>query len=39
VTVTSENFQEWLDFCADKPEQYLLDGIMTEQEVKDAFFQ
>lgn len=39
VTVTSENFQEWFDFCADKPEQFLLDGIMTEQEVKDTFFQ
>ena len=38
VTVTSENFQEWLDFCADKPDQYLLDGIMTEQEVIDTFF-
>jgi ribose transport system substrate-binding protein len=37
VTVTSENFQEWLDFCADKPDQYLLDGIMTEEEVQQWF--
>jgi len=32
VTVTGENFQEWLEFCKDKPDQYLLDGIMTEEE-------
>ena len=38
VTVTGENFQEWLDFCKDKPDQYLLDGIMTEEEVLQNFF-
>ena len=38
VTVTGENFQEWLDFCKDKPDQYLLDGIMTEEEVQQSFF-
>ncbi len=38
VVVTGENFQEWLDFCADKPDQFLLDGIMTEEEVLKEFF-
>ncbi len=38
VTVTQDNFQQWLDFCKDKPDQYLLDGIMTQQEVLDNFF-
>jgi ribose transport system substrate-binding protein len=38
VTVTGENFQEWLDFCKDKPDQFLLDGIMTEEEVLQSFF-
>jgi ribose transport system substrate-binding protein len=38
VIVTGDNFQEWLDFCADKPDQFLLDGIMTEEEVMKAFF-
>jgi ribose transport system substrate-binding protein len=38
VTVTKENFEEWLEFCKDKPDQYLLDGIMTEEEVLQNFF-
>ncbi|PKO12480.1 MAG: sugar ABC transporter substrate-binding protein, partial [Chloroflexi bacterium HGW-Chloroflexi-10] len=38
VVITSENLQEGLDICADKPDAYLLDGIMSEEEVLDAFF-
>jgi ribose transport system substrate-binding protein len=38
VVITSENLQEGLDICADKPDAYLLDGIMSEKEVLDAFF-
>jgi len=38
VTVTKENFEEWLAFCQDKPDQFLLDGIMTEEEVMESFF-
>ena len=37
VIVTGDNFQKWLDFCNDKPDQYLLDGIMTEEEVLQNF--
>lgn len=39
VVITSENLQEGLDICADKPDAYLLDGIMSEQEVLDTYFQ
>ena len=37
VTVTKDNFQNWLDFCKDKPDQYLLDGIMSDAEVLQFF--
>jgi ribose transport system substrate-binding protein len=38
VIITPENLQEGLDICADKPDAYLLDGIMTNQEVLGAYF-
>jgi ribose transport system substrate-binding protein len=38
VTITSANLQEGLDICKDKPDAYLLDGIMSQQEVLDTFF-
>ena len=38
VVITSDNLQEGLNICADKPDAYLLDGIMTNQEVLDAYF-
>ncbi|HEY62797.1 MAG TPA: ABC transporter substrate-binding protein [Anaerolineae bacterium] len=38
VVITGDNLQEGLDICKDKPDAYLLDGIMTDQEVVDAFF-
>jgi ribose transport system substrate-binding protein len=38
VIITSENLDEGLAICADKPDAYLLDGIMAEDEVLDAFF-
>ncbi|MFC1921737.1 substrate-binding domain-containing protein [Chloroflexota bacterium] len=38
MTVTNENLQEAIDYCADKPDAHLLDGIMTNQEVLDTFF-
>ena len=38
VTVTKENFQKVFDEqCKDKPATYLLDGIMTEQEIQQFF--
>ncbi len=37
VTVTKDNYQQWSDFCKDKPDQYLLDGIMSEAEVQQFF--
>jgi ribose transport system substrate-binding protein len=42
IVVTPENFQEVYDeyvASGDYPESYLLDGIMTTDEVIDAFFQ
>jgi len=38
MVVTSENLQEGIDYCADKPDAFLLDGIMTDQEVLDTYF-
>ena len=38
MTVTNDNLQEAIDYCADKPDAHLLDGIMTNQEVLDTFF-
>jgi len=38
VVVTKDNFQEvYSTQCADKPATYLLDGIMTDQEVQQFF--
>jgi ribose transport system substrate-binding protein len=37
-TVTKENLQEAIDICKDKPDAYLLDGIMTDQEVLETYF-
>lgn len=39
VIVTSENFEEVFQTCADKPATYLLDGIMTDEEVQQFFQQ
>jgi len=39
MVVTSENLQEGIDYCEGKPDAFLLDGIMTEQEVLDTYFQ
>jgi len=38
MTITNENLQEGIDYCADKPDAFLLDGIMTNQEVLDTYF-
>ncbi|MBI9049843.1 MAG: substrate-binding domain-containing protein [Anaerolineaceae bacterium] len=38
VIITPENLDEGLAICADKPDAYLLDGIMTNDEVLDAYF-
>jgi len=38
MVITSENLQEGIDYCADKPDAFLLDGIMTDQEVLDTYF-
>jgi ribose transport system substrate-binding protein len=38
VTITKDNLQQGLDICKDKPDAYLLDGIMSNQEVLDSFF-
>lgn len=38
IIITKDNLQEGLDICKDKPDAYLLDGIMTDQEVLDTFF-
>ncbi|MEW6179005.1 MAG: substrate-binding domain-containing protein [Chloroflexota bacterium] len=38
IIITKDNLQEGLDICNDKPDAYLLDGIMTDQEVLDTFF-
>jgi ribose transport system substrate-binding protein len=38
ITVTKDNFQEvYQSQCAGKPPAYLLDGIMTDQEVQQYF--
>jgi hypothetical protein len=37
--VTNENLQEAIDYCSDKPDAHLLDGIMTDKEVLDTYFQ
>ncbi len=37
VTVTKDNFQEVFKTCEGKPATYLLDGIMTEEEVQQFF--
>ena len=39
MTITSENLDEGMAYCEGKPDAHLLDGIMTEQEVLDTFFQ
>ncbi|MEW6651811.1 MAG: sugar ABC transporter substrate-binding protein, partial [Chloroflexota bacterium] len=38
IVVTKDNLQEGLDICADKPDAYLLDGIMSEAEVLNSYF-
>ncbi len=38
VVVTKDNLQEGLQICADKPDAYLLDGIMSDEEVLNAYF-
>ncbi|MEN4011095.1 MAG: substrate-binding domain-containing protein [Bellilinea sp.] len=38
IVVTKDNLQEGLDICADKPDAYLLDGIMSEEEVLEKYF-
>jgi len=38
IVITKDNLQQGLDICKDKPDAYLLDGIMTDQEVLDTFF-
>jgi len=38
MIITNENLQEGIDYCADKPDAHLLDGIMTDQEVLDTYF-
>lgn len=39
VIVTADNFQEVFETCADRPATYLLDGIMTDEEVQQFFAQ
>jgi ribose transport system substrate-binding protein len=40
VVVTKDNFQQvFTSTCADKPATYLLDGIMSEQEIQQFFKQ
>jgi ribose transport system substrate-binding protein len=38
MVVTKDNLQDAVTICADKPESYLLDSILTEQEVLDTYF-
>jgi ribose transport system substrate-binding protein len=38
MVVTKDNFQEAVDICKDKPDAYLLDDILTEQEVLTTYF-
>ncbi|MHB8133224.1 MAG: sugar ABC transporter substrate-binding protein, partial [Anaerolineaceae bacterium] len=37
-TVTNDNLAAALDVCKDKPDAYLLDGIMTNDEVLKTYF-
>jgi len=37
-TVTNDNLAAALDVCKDKPDAYLLDGIMTNDEVLKSYF-
>ena len=39
MTITNENLQEAIEYCADKPDAFLLDGIMTNDEVLDTYFE
>ena len=38
MVVTKDNFQDAVTICADKPDAYLLDDILSEQEVLDTYF-
>jgi ribose transport system substrate-binding protein len=38
IVITKDNLQQGLDICKDKPDAYLLDGIMSEEEVLNTFF-
>jgi hypothetical protein len=38
MVITNENLQEAIDYCADKPDAHLLDGIMTNDEVLETYF-
>lgn len=38
AVITSENFDEYLATCEGKPDAYLLDDILTDQEVVDTYF-
>lgn len=38
TAVTKDNLQDAVTLCQDKPETYLIDNIMTDQEVLDAYF-
>ncbi|HSQ26585.1 MAG TPA: hypothetical protein VLM80_05620, partial [Anaerolineales bacterium] len=38
AVITSENLDEGLAMCEGKPDAFLLDDIMTDQEVLDTFF-
>jgi hypothetical protein len=37
--ITSENLDEGLAMCEGQPDAYLLDNIMTEEEVQQFFVQ
>jgi ribose transport system substrate-binding protein len=38
IVVTKDNLQDAVTICADKPDAYLLDSILTDQEVLDSYF-
>jgi ribose transport system substrate-binding protein len=38
AVITSENLDEGLAMCEGKPDAYLLDAILTDQEVVDTYF-
>jgi ribose transport system substrate-binding protein len=38
VIITPDNLEQGLSICADKPDAYLLDGIMSNLEVLSAYF-